>query len=172
MLRKVVDVARNPDRRISNADDGVDITVSAVFVITMLLFAAVGITLFFGSAIVISGFSSNPMLNVISAKAELPTSIPKPVTRIDLTSLTPRPAPTITPTIQGGFVKIANTGGDGVFLRRTPRSNDKLVAWMDGTILQIVGENREAEGIVWRNVKDPKGNIGWVPAQYLIDVAQ
>lgn len=161
-------MASNSTSQVPDQDtDAGDIGSSAIFITTVLLLFAVALALFFGTRFVISGVTSNPMFNFINAKAELPASIPKPSTKIDLTSLTPTPQPSPTPVPPPVFVRIANTGGDGVFLRRTPRSSDKLVAWMDGTVLQIVGEDREAEGTVWRHVKDPKGNIGWVPSQYL-----
>ena len=35
--------------------------------------------------------------------------------------------------------------------------------------MEVIGADREAEGIVWRNVRDPKGNTGWVPAEYLVE---
>ena len=71
-----------------------DLASSAILVMTVLLLFAVAVTLFFGSGYVIASIASNPMFNVVSAKAELPTSIPRPMTKIDLMSfLTPTPAP-------------------------------------------------------------------------------
>jgi SH3-like domain-containing protein len=32
----------------------------------------------------------------------------------------------------------------------------------------VVGVDRQAEGRTWKNVSDPAGNVGWVPAEYLI----
>ena len=45
---------------------------------------------------------------------------------------------------------------------------DKLEAWPDGTALQVVGRDVEAEGRLWKKVMDPDGQIGWVPAQYVV----
>lgn len=63
-------------------------------------------------------------------------------------------------------VRIANTGGVGAYVRRTPRLNDRLRAWPDNTLLKIRGPDTTAEGIEWKRVEDPAGNQGWIPAQY------
>jgi hypothetical protein len=64
------------------------------------------------------------------------------------------------------FRRVANTNGDGVYLRRTPRLRDRLVAWPEGTPLELLGATIRGEGLEWLNVRDPNGNVGWVPAQY------
>jgi hypothetical protein len=66
-----------------------------------------------------------------------------------------------------GRMKIANTGGDGVYVRRTPKMSDRLVAWPDNTPIEFLGETAEGEGTKWSKVRDPRGNVGWVPSQYL-----
>jgi hypothetical protein len=63
--------------------------------------------------------------------------------------------------------RVANTGGEGVFLRRTPRLADRLVAWPDGTRLQSLGEAATGDGVEWQKVRDPRGNVGYVPTRYL-----
>jgi hypothetical protein len=66
-----------------------------------------------------------------------------------------------------GRMKIANTSGDGVYVRRTPRMADRLVAWPDNTPIEFLGETAEGDGQKWSKVRDPRGNVGWVPSQYL-----
>jgi hypothetical protein len=66
-----------------------------------------------------------------------------------------------------GRMKIANTGGDGVFVRRTPKMSDRLVAWPDNTPMEFLGETADGDGQKWSKVRDPRGNVGWVPTQYL-----
>jgi hypothetical protein len=63
-------------------------------------------------------------------------------------------------------VRVANTDGIGAFLRRSPNLNDRLRAWPDNTLLKVVGPDTTAEGIDWKQVEDPAGNRGWIPAQY------
>ncbi len=160
-------VRKNNNGAPDDDSDFGDLGAGAIFVVAVLLLFAVGVVLFLGSSQVIAGVASNPVFAIVTSKAEIPDSIPTPRSRIDPASLTPTPGPQPTPTFTPSFVRIANTGGDGVYIRRTPRSADKLAPWMDGTVLEVVGPDREAEGIVWRNVKDPKGNVGWIPTQYI-----
>lgn len=61
---------------------------------------------------------------------------------------------------------VANTGGDGVFLRRTPQYGDKMAAWPDTTPLEEIGPERELNGVLWRYVRAPDATEGYVPAQY------
>lgn len=80
---------------------------------------------------------------------------------------TPQASPTATVT-QGARLLIGNTGGVGAWLRRTPRINDYLIALVDGTPLEVVGPDVEAEGRAWKNVRDPQGNQGFVPAEWVV----
>lgn len=91
------------------------------------------------------------------------------------------PAPTDTPSVLAGTTRVtsrttngqtlyvANTDGLGVYLRRTPDSNDKLKVWPDDTPMAVVGSARQIGGTTWQNVRDPDGNVGWIPSQYLTD---
>ncbi|GEM_PF-7090097 len=71
------------------------------------------------------------------------------------------------PPLQQKFL-VANTGGIGTYLRRTPKLTDRLRAWPDKTIMLIVGQDTTADDITWKNVRDPAGNVGWVPSPYLV----
>jgi hypothetical protein len=78
----------------------------------------------------------------------------------------------ITEAVALGEVVMGNTEGQGVYLRRTPRMDDGLVAWPDGTRLEVVGPQTTAEGREWLNVRDPHGQVGWVPAEYVMAAAE
>lgn len=80
--------------------------------------------------------------------------------------------PTPTALAEPRTVVVGNTGGIGVYIRRTPRMEDKLVAWPDGTVLEVVGDDAHAEGRLWKKVRDPRGNVGWVPAEFTVEVGQ
>ena len=67
---------------------------------------------------------------------------------------------------QTQFVRITNTGGEGAFLRRTTNLDDRLRAWADNTRLRVLGPDTNVNGTLWRQVEDPAGNQGWIPAQY------
>jgi hypothetical protein len=70
-----------------------------------------------------------------------------------------------------GRVVVAGTDGEGVFLRRTPRLDDKLGAWSDGTRLAILGPDVLNNGLRWVPVRDPCGIAGWMLARYAAPAA-
>jgi hypothetical protein len=80
------------------------------------------------------------------------------------------PLPTVTVAtidIPRVHLVVANTDGQGVYLRRTPNMSDRLKAYPDGTKLNIVGSDVEAGGVHWRHVTAPDGTEGYVPADYV-----
>ena len=70
------------------------------------------------------------------------------------------------PVTTADVVYVGNTGGIGVFLRRTPQATDRLKAYPDNTRLAVIGPDVGAEGRSWRHVRAPDGLEGYVPAQY------
>lgn len=95
-----------------------------------------------------------PTATMVRSLPALPTATP-----------TPPSVATSTPSPLRAFV-VANTGGDGVYLRRTPQAGDKLAAWPDNTRLDEIGPEQTISGVVWRQVRAPDGTAGFVPAQY------
>lgn len=82
----------------------------------------------------------------------------------------PTPAPTNTPVPE--YVRVANTGGQGVRLRKEPRQNAEFeVVAREGTVFQIIGPDTPDPAdpeIVWRNVMLPNdGRQGYVQRRYL-----
>lgn len=62
---------------------------------------------------------------------------------------------------------VANTGGDGLTLRSEPSTNAQIITVLpDGQRLTEVGPGRNSEGRDWLNVRDEKGNTGWVAAEF------
>lgn len=107
-----------------------------------------------------SGREAPPAAHVLEApvSAAAPTDVP------DATSVAAQPAPADAEE----FVRIANTGGTGAFVRREPRSDAQgVVAYRDGTLLRVVGPNVTTDGRVWREVQDARGNRGWTPREFL-----
>lgn len=72
--------------------------------------------------------------------------------------------PAVTP-IARTFV-VANTGGEGVFLRRVPKNGDRLAALAEKTVLEEIGAEQTLDGAAWRHVRAPDGTEGYLPAQY------
>jgi hypothetical protein len=96
---------------------------------------------------------------VPSAPTQMPAAATAPPGRPD--------QPDTTPAV-GAQIRIGHTGGVGAFVRRTPRLADRLVAWPDATVLEALGETAEGDGLLWIKVRDPGGNLGWIPAAYVL----
>jgi hypothetical protein len=83
------------------------------------------------------------------------------------TPVPPTPAPQKSEHPVGSRHRVTNTNGDGVFLRRAPGSNERIRAWADNTVMEFQGDLVDLQGAGWAKMKDPAGNVGWVPTQYL-----
>jgi hypothetical protein len=86
----------------------------------------------------------------------LPTVTPEPPTP----ELLPSPTPAT-------FV-VANTGGQGLFLRDDHSVNSNILETLpDGTQVEQVGEDFTGASYVWREVRAPSGQVGWVSVDWL-----
>jgi|GEM_PF-2776004 len=97
------------------------------------------------------------------------TSTPSPAatpTRAASPTALPATTSTVVP-IANQVAYVTNTGGDGVYLRHSPRLTDTWVAWPDNTKVTLVGAEANGDGTHWFQVRDPAGHVGWIPAQYL-----
>jgi len=83
----------------------------------------------------------------------------------DATDPTPSVAPSPSPT--PAYFVVANTGGQGVYIRASTVMTDRIKAWPDGTYMVQVGPDGEGDGRAWKNVRAPDGTLGWIPAQFL-----
>lgn len=146
-----------------------------IFTFFLMMTVAIGGTLVGYRSITGRDLVSLDDLGLIhSATSPGPTAGPReaPVATVP-PSPTPAPTPppaTPTPvpdTPQTMFV--GNTDGQGVFVRRTPRLEDRLRAWRDGTRMEILGRTIEAEGRKWRKVRAPDGAEGYIPEEFLVD---
>jgi hypothetical protein len=112
----------------------------------------------------------------------VPTPTAGPPTLPPLPTATFGPSPTagssilipiLTPTPGGGVaggdrLVVINTEGDGANLRTDPsRSAQSIVIVPEGDTLDVVGPDRTADGITWKNVRDRLGNTGWMSAGFL-----
>jgi hypothetical protein len=70
-----------------------------------------------------------------------------------------------------GRVVVAGTDGEGAYLRKTPRLDDRLGAWPDGTRLTVLGPDVQNDGLRWTPVRDPCGLAGWLLARYAAPAA-
>ena len=158
-----------------------DIGVILAILLTVGILAYAGIQIHRASRDLIAGFfKAGPARQALSLPALDGTPGPPPTAKPGsgpvAGATTPTPAPAGTPkpgsptpqATPSGRVRVGNTNGDGVYLRRTPNLNDRILPWPDNTPLEVVGEDVSADGLVWKKVKDPRGNIGFIPAQYVI----
>lgn len=76
------------------------------------------------------------------------------------------PAPTTPPTPQ--LFTVTGTGGLGLFLRDAPSTSGQQLATLpDGTRVEQVGEDTPGGDYVWRKVRAPDGQEGWVAVDFL-----
>jgi hypothetical protein len=83
------------------------------------------------------------------------------------------PGPVTAGAVSTTRLRIGKTEGTGANLRARPTSDGKVLAiLMDGTGVDIVGEDVKAGTVTWRNVRTvgstTDGVTGWVSAQYLV----
>ena len=119
--------------------------------------------------------ASTPRLTVIQATpgqtaigiTPTPIAQPSPTLSPAPTKAAPESSPT-TETL-GQTYYVGNTDGDGVYIRRTPNIEDRITAWPDGTAMIGLSAPVEVEDRLWRHVRDPDGNEGYIPAEYLVE---
>jgi uncharacterized protein YgiM (DUF1202 family) len=59
---------------------------------------------------------------------------------------------------------VANTDGQGVVLRASPRDDDRTPrGFMDGDAVTVL----ERSGSDWAHVRGDNGQEGWIPSKYL-----
>lgn len=107
---------------------------------------------------------------VASAVAPAVTSVP--VATVVPTPI-PAPAVTVEPAPVVERVKVANSLGAGVNLRAGAGEKQRRLKTMpEGSVLEIVGADQTADGMVWRNVRDATGASGWMAGRFLARVQQ
>lgn len=98
---------------------------------------------------------------------------PRPTaTRAPTPTSTPTPTPTPEPSSEpepARYVRVGNTNGLGVNLRREPGPRAAtVVAVADNTVLRLLGPEEMVEGRVWQLCEhQARGVEGWVPADFL-----
>ncbi len=105
-----------------------------------------------------TGTASAPSPTPTDPPAAIPTILPIVVTAPEEPSPTPGPETLL----------VGKTDGDGVYLRSSIKPEKKAKLWPDGTQMVVVGKDQTVDNRSWKNVRDPAGNVGWVPAQYLV----
>lgn len=91
-----------------------------------------------------------------------PPAEPKP-------AATSAPAAAQNPDPEGGpRFKVGDTGGTGANLRDKPGQTGTVVKTIpEGSVVEVVGEDRQMDGKTWKNIKDDSGTAGWMAAELL-----
>lgn len=126
-------------------------------------------TLFLGVLVThLAGQSPSNSAGNAPAQAPSNPASPAQVSAAPASVSQPAPSPTPNTTLASNLAIVANTDGQGAYIRRSPSAEDKMKAWSEETLMLVVGDDLQAEGRLWANVMDPDGNRGWVPVDYLV----
>lgn len=107
-----------------------------------------------------------------------PTERPLPATATPYVAPTDTPPPmTATPAAGaisvGGYVKIVDTGPNGLNFRREPSTTaDKIGALAEGGVFQVVEGPANSGGITWWRLKNSDGTQGWGASTYMQPTAK
>lgn len=75
------------------------------------------------------------------------------------------PSPAAAPGVR---LKVANTEGQGANLRQRPSTTSPVLRTLpEGTVVEAIGGEQEAEDRKWRNVRDQGGATGWIASELL-----
>ncbi|MCC7104604.1 MAG: SH3 domain-containing protein [Chloroflexi bacterium] len=127
------------------------------------------VTLAVAALLLLAGCSSQPppaatatVAPTSSPTVPTPTPAPPPQPALQLSPIaSPSPTPDLTPLVVG------KTDGEGVSIRKSPGTGDRIRAWPDGTQMTPLGDSQQADGRTWLKVRDPDNNEGWVAAEFL-----
>ena len=168
-----------------------DVSHASIFLVALILLVGVAAILFYGNTLALPSDSSFVTSNLPGSLSRLvPTpvgrstpSAPAPAAQASAVPASggptaqapaaPQPAaapatasrPGQLPGPAGPQQAIVANAPNGVFLTRTPNPSDRLIAWGNGAPLQLLGEETDSQGIRWQKVRDPRGNVGWLPQQ-------
>ena len=78
------------------------------------------------------------------------------------------PAASPSPAASGVRMKVANTEGQGANMRQRPSTTSPVLRTLpEGTVVEVIGGEQQAEERSWRNVRDPGGATGWIASELL-----
>ena len=102
-----------------------------------------------------------------------PTPTPVTLTPTPTASITPSPMPTASstpsPTATPGLARLANTSGRKLDLLQSP-GGPTIGTLGPGDLVMVLYDEQIFRGLVWLQVQDSAGRIGWVPQIDLIAV--
>ena len=146
-----------------------------VLVGVLILIVLVGFLLFrFGMSFFEAGRPDPSTLPTSTAGPVVVPSVPSAASPGTLPSPSPgagtviAPGASPSPAASGVRMKIANTEGQGANMRQRPSTTAPVLRTLpDGTVVEVIGGETNAENRNWRNVRDPGGATGWVASELL-----
>ena len=135
------------------------------------------------STVAAAAQSNTPLATVAVATSVSTTTVQPTPTPLPLTPTIPPPTGTPPPTAVLGVSQqagtptstpaqlghVGNTGGFGTYLRHSAIVTDHWLRLPDGTPLELLGSEAERDNESWLWVQDPKGNVGWIQARYVVN---
>jgi len=68
----------------------------------------------------------------------------------------------------GSQAKVVGTGGSGLNVRSgAGTGNARIKTLPDGTVVEVIGGPKEADGFTWWQIRDQAGVTGWVASKFL-----
>lgn len=68
----------------------------------------------------------------------------------------------------GSQAKVVGTGGSGLNVRSSAGTgNARIKTLPDGTVVEVIGGPKEADGFTWWQIRDQAGVTGWVASKFL-----
>jgi hypothetical protein len=176
--RPVRGAAGGPGRG-GNADGGSALGALAphktvlVLVGVLVLIVLVGFLLFrFGMSFFEAG---RPDPSTLPTSTAGPVVVPPTVAASGSPAAGPSPSPgagtviSPSPAAPGVRLKVANTEGQGANMRQRPSTTAPVLRTLpDGTVVEAIGGETNAEGRNWRNVRDSGGATGWIASELLV----
>jgi hypothetical protein len=146
-----------------------------VLIGVLVLIVLVGFLLFrFGMSFFEAG---RPDPSTLATSTAGPVVVPSPPALINgspVAGASPSPGTVISPPASpspaaGGVrLKVANTEGQGANMRQRPSTTAPVLRTLtEGTVVEAIGGEQDAENRKWRNVRDPGGATGWVASDLL-----
>jgi uncharacterized protein YgiM (DUF1202 family) len=97
-----------------------------------------------------------------------PTLAPQPTEPTPKPTLPSLPPPGQAEQAEPERVEVFGTGTQGANLRAEPGRRGSVIRSVpDGSQLTIVGEDRDADGLTWRNVRADDGSTGWLATEVI-----
>lgn len=119
------------------------------------------------AALALAACSGGPGRTTASPTAGVQTA--GPTIPVGLPTATPPRATATSQAVKPEVLVVANTDREGVNLRSEPGTGSTTIkAWPEGTEMQVAGPDRQVDGAIWKNIRDPDGNVGWAIGRYLV----